>query len=651
MADSPASLSANVPAASKATAQSQSPSLGRAVGGDSTVCAEEGRDFVIGPFVRRAVRGRPYERKGRDPLYRPLRIFSMDPAASKLEGATTLLNVPYEKLHRGPRGAVLAVVDEKGSLRNQPVDLDEDHLLLNHGLAPSPSNPLFHQQMVYAVASSIYTVFRTALGRPVAWGFEPRGDRSAQDGQLILRPHAMEERNSYYDKASGEVQFGYYKADAAVEGRNLPNGYIYTAASHDIIAHEMTHALLDGLRSQFALPTNGDVFAFHEALADLVAFLQRFSYQPVVEAGLKQSSGQIDHAGLLTGLARQFAQTTGLGEYLRRAVDLDPALIRQNRFSEEPHERSTVLVAAVFGAFNAVYRRKVDRYIRLATGGTGMLPPGQLNTDLVQLLAKEASQLASQFLSVCIRAIDYCPPVDIEFGEYLRAIITADRALVPDDPWNYREALIDSFRQHGIFPRDVDSLSDDSLVWREPARAVPPWSQLSFAELHFRGDPGMPADEGELHRQACEIGKLVTYRGRHELFGLADPGAPGWRGQEVDLPCVQSVRSTRRVGPDGQVIFDLVAEVTQRRTAAMPDGTTFDFYGGSTLIIGPEGEVRYAINKRVCHRGREEEQRQYLSGDGKRYWRLAGRQRRSCALAFRELHRERPRPGSAHRNA
>ncbi|HEY5893625.1 MAG TPA: hypothetical protein VIT91_10380 [Chthoniobacterales bacterium] len=30
------------------------------------------------------------------------------------------------------------------------------------------------------------------------------------------------------------------------------------------------------------------------------------------------------------------------------------------------------------------------------------------------------------------------------FGEYLRALITADFDLVPDDRWAYREALIDA---------------------------------------------------------------------------------------------------------------------------------------------------------------------------------------------------------------
>ena len=54
---------------------------------------------------------------------------------------------------------------------------------------------------------------------------------------------------------------------------------------------------------------------------------------------------------------------------------------------------------------------------------------------------------------MCIRALDYCPPVDITFGEYLRALITADTDLVPNDKLGYRIAFIEAFRNRGIYPQ------------------------------------------------------------------------------------------------------------------------------------------------------------------------------------------------------
>jgi hypothetical protein len=45
--------------------------------------------------------------------------------------------------------------------------------------------------------------------------------------------------------------------------------------------------------------------------------------------------------------------------------------------------------------------------------------------------------------------------VDITFGEYLRAVLTADVDVVPHDEYAYREAWIDAFARRRIYPRDV----------------------------------------------------------------------------------------------------------------------------------------------------------------------------------------------------
>ena len=44
-----------------------------------------------------------------------------------------------------------------------------------------------------------------------------------------------------------------------------------------MVAHETTHALLDGLDRRFIEPTNPDVLAFHEAFGDIVALFQHFT--------------------------------------------------------------------------------------------------------------------------------------------------------------------------------------------------------------------------------------------------------------------------------------------------------------------------------------------------------------------------------------
>jgi len=259
-----------------------------------------------------------------------------------------------------------------------------------------------------------------------------------------------------------------------------------------------------------------------------------------------------------------------------------------------------------------------------------------LPADLVDELADEAARLAKHVLKICVRAIDFCPPVDIQFGEFLRAIITADVELVPDDSWGYREALISAFRRRGIYPEGVPNLSEEALRWDRPTTPLPLIEQLNFAQLRFRGDPAVAASEEELERQALALGAwIATYAEARKTLGLATPDA----GPENRAPCVESIRTLRRVGPDGQVMFDQVAEVTQVRTIAISDGQRpFTFLGGATVIIGPDGGVRYVIRKRVTNEERVQRQQNYMAGAGRKYWGQSGGASTPVESAFRQLH-------------
>ena len=121
------------------------------------------------------------------------------------------------------------------------------------------------------------------------------------------------------------------------------------------------------------------------------------------------------------------------------------ALLRQIKNTRGDMEQESllgaVLVSAVFAAFVTIYQARSADLIRIATNGTGLLPEGEISHDLAGRLANEAATVASQVLTMCIRALDYCPPMDLTFGEYLRAIITADKDLVPNDTRGYRVAF------------------------------------------------------------------------------------------------------------------------------------------------------------------------------------------------------------------
>jgi hypothetical protein len=75
---------------------------------------------------------------------------------------------------------------------------------------------------------------------------------------------------------------------------------------------------------------------------------------------------------------------------------------------------------------------------------------------------------------------------------------------------------------------------------------------------------------------------------------------------------VHSVRPARRVGPDGDVIRDLVVEITQGWTPDAPSAGLFG--GGCTLLIDVESaRVRYCIRKSVANPRRVADQLAFLT--------------------------------------
>ncbi len=420
------------------------------------------------------------------PPFRKLRGYAFDPITS-LDLDTAEINqivykVPWEEhLLPGPEGDYIKVIDRDpaSNATYKPVDLNDHVLLASDGLTPSETNPQFHQQMVYAVVMTTIKNFEKALGRKVMWSpvMKVINKKWTLDyvAKLLVYPHAIRDQNAYYSPDRKALLFGYYNATPANAGLYLPGGIVYSCLSHDIVAHETTHALLDGMYSRFMESTHPDVPAFHEGFADLVALLQHFMYPEIVQNQIKKVRGELDAESLLGKLAVEFGESTGDSDSLRDAIgqNVDGVWTRKVPNTTdydsvlECHDRGSLLVSAVFDAYIAIYKNRTADLLRIATGGTGVLPTGEIHPDLANRLAQEASKTASHVLNMCVRALDYCPPIDIHFGDYLRALITADKELVENDEQNYRVAFINAFRKRGIFPEGVPNLSVETLCYNE----------------------------------------------------------------------------------------------------------------------------------------------------------------------------------------
>jgi hypothetical protein len=541
-----------------------------------------------------------------------LMVIAQDPAVRR-GGAVlrSVVNLPPERLEPGPRSSRFWVVDYDSSLRKMVAPAPDP---TQDAIKPTPDDrlaldPRVRAQNVFVVASRTLERFESALGRRLGWGFPGH--------QLYLVPAAFAEANAFYDPDSHAVLFGYFEPAVdpdAGAGSGAPAGAapggtttVYTSLSHDIVAHETTHAILDGLRSRFEEPSLPDQAAFHEALADIVALMSVFALEETVLALIPGDSaaelvsasdvsrGELAMSALLA-LAKQFGAALGVhgGDALRRSVTLvqDPARLSDPAFNE-PHDRGEVLVAAVANAMLDIWTGRLK----------GLHNEGSpLNRARV---AEEGSKSADHILTMCIRAIDYLPPVDLSFDDFATALLAADEEMVPDDRHGYRSTLRLAFRRYGIKetrPRLVETFG---------RKDAPTYRLIHEDELRIRPD--------EMHRWIWQNASLL--------------------GVPLDYYLsVEAVTPSARAAPDGFIVNEVVATYIQMLDgtvaelrdlarqkggellipAGVSDSTRLEVLGGGTLIFDEFGRLRYHQPKPLLDWDRQSRRLDYLVRHGLR---------------------------------
>jgi hypothetical protein len=555
------------------------------------------------------------------PATRKMTIIAQDPAVKRPDGGilTTQVEIPAERLERGPWGYRVQVIDYDAATRklwkprsyqlpredgsDDPYHKRRDDTLLN--------DPRFHAQNVYAIVMRILARFEYALGRRVGWGFATH--------QLKVAPHAFADANAFYTRKHEALLFGYFR------GRG--GATIYSCLSHDVVAHEATHALLDGLRSRYLDPSSPDQAAFHEGFADVVALLSVFALPDVVSALLERDANKaaadngarprarpldprlipasrLEAAALkestLMGLAEQMGDELSAvrGQPLRRSTELAPAAhyIDEEEFLE-PHRRGEILVSAMMNAFINVWTHRLKRRMGARRG--------QISRELA---VEEGARAADYLMTMAIRALDYCAPVHLEFRDFLSALVTADREIRPDDSaFGFRAAVLASFGDYGIRPAVAGRGNSDGY-WRPPAV-----DKLIYSRTRFES----------LLRDPAEVFRFV-FENRREL-GLYD----GVYAR------VLSVRPCLRVGLDGFFLRETVAEYMQEvklkarelkqiaersrrkvRTVTKPEDMPADqeviLRGGGTLIFDEYGRLKFHISNRLNDTARQTTRLQHL---------------------------------------
>lgn len=161
---------------------------------------------------------------------------------------------------------------------------------------------------------------------------------------INVLPHAGEDTNAYYDREYRALCFCYFKDP-------YRQRIIYTCRSHDIIAHETGHAILDSLQPGFLESQNPETRALHESFGDLTAIFCLLDQMDMCELVVAESKGDLHDKSFLASIGEEFA--SGLGRtYGLRNADRDVTI---SEVTGEYHDLSRVFTGAVYDILVAIF--------------------------------------------------------------------------------------------------------------------------------------------------------------------------------------------------------------------------------------------------------------------------------------------------------
>jgi hypothetical protein len=363
-------------------------------------------------------------------LLMPVDVYVQDPVVAKrVRAALNTIYVDREPdLMDGPTSSRIAVVDyDADTDRLEPPaqwDSRKGCFVFKHKGESVPitkahrEEPQFHQLNAWAIIQSVLAMYEATwvLGRSAPWAFE--GNR------LIVVPHAGYLANAFYDRRSKSIQF-YYFGPAKER--------VYTCLSHDIIAHETGHAILDGLRRHYHEDSSLQTTAFHEFVADMTAILSSLLNTELRWEVAEKTGGDLTQDTIVAALAEEFGEFATGRPHLRSAQN--QKTIAAVKDSGSPYDWSEVLTGAMFDILKGMVAKYMEKDLK-----TGKKPS-----------TKQAMSWAvNRFRRVAFQPLDYLPPVDVQFGDYARAVLRADEVADPVDEGDYRGLMRAVFDKRGI---------------------------------------------------------------------------------------------------------------------------------------------------------------------------------------------------------
>jgi hypothetical protein len=289
-----------------------------------------------------------------------------------------------------------------------------------------------HKNCQFAVSDTITSVqkYLSGSGRSL--------DNWAAVGELAVNPRAGNNLfNAFYNRKGLSFFCGLDRKD----GRS-----ICMANSPDVVSHETGHAILDALRPDLWNVQSAEIWAFHEAFADVIAIQSVLQHAVVVERVLAETNGDIGRTNMVSKLGEEVGISLGLWHHCIRDastkfVYADPSTLPTKapefQLSSECHSFGRVFLGMWYDMMVAIYNQ-----LKLSTNNVSAL--------------EQARDIAARYL---IRACLVVPKTPQFFKAMAETMLAADRA----DGGMYSEIMRQVFVNRHVLTNEIKTLSTKKI--------------------------------------------------------------------------------------------------------------------------------------------------------------------------------------------
>ena len=265
----------------------------------------------------------------------------------------------------------------------------------------------FDQVNSFNTVSQTVDMMESAKGSPVKWAFK--------NPKLGVNPHKREGMNAYYSRNEASVNFFYFKSEPL--GKT-----VQTSQSSDIVAHEVGHAVLDGIRPGY-LGWDVETMSVHEAFGDMSSMMYALKDEGIRNTVLGQNGGDFSKHSLISKLGEEFGKAVVLADsnpnndnrdYLRSMINdfkyVDPSTLPEktdpDQLAGECHSFSRVLSGALYDMVGDFYDKNK----------AGRMSP------------EEALKVANDdFSHLMLKTAELAPTTTCKFKDFALAMLKCDK--------------------------------------------------------------------------------------------------------------------------------------------------------------------------------------------------------------------------------